>query len=88
MDFLAEKSESPDDQAESSELKGILLKHLDSFTGSLNEKELEVFQKRLFSDVPQTLQEIADQYGITRERIRQIESKVIDKMRKFLVKKA
>jgi len=88
MDFLAvDENDSADNQAESNQLKGILLKNLDEFTATLNEKEGEVFSKRLFSELPQTLQEIADQYGISRERIRQIEAKVIEKMRKFFAEK-
>lgn len=75
------------DQAEQSELQEILLQNLDDFTLSLNEKEKTVFQKRLFSEIPQTLQEIANDYGISRERIRQIENKVIDKMRDFFGKR-
>ncbi|OVE80985.1 hypothetical protein BVY03_04825 [bacterium K02(2017)] len=89
MDFIADKDEQIDaaDQAETNQLKGILLKHLDEFTGSLNEKEQTIFAQRLFSELPKTLQEIANQYGITRERIRQIEARVIKKMRGFFGEK-
>ena len=39
---------------------------------------------RLLADEPKTLQEVADHYGLTRERARQIEAKVIQKLREFL----
>ena len=51
---------------------------------TLNPKELTVLSERLLSDEPLTLQEIADQFGISRERVRQIEANLLKKMRKYL----
>jgi RNA polymerase sigma-32 factor len=51
----------------------------------LGEKELYILENRLLADNPMTLQEIGDHYGITRERTRQIESRVMEKLKeKFL----
>ena len=49
----------------------------------MTKRELEIFDLRIFSDNPVTLQEIGDRYGISRERVRQIEKNVIKKMREF-----
>ena len=49
----------------------------------MTQRELEIFDLRIFSDTPVTLQEIGDRYGISRERVRQIEKNVIKKMREF-----
>ena len=49
----------------------------------MTERELVIFEQRVFSDSPVTLQEIGDRYGISRERVRQIEKNVIKKMREF-----
>lgn len=87
LDFVASGEASAEDALEQGELKDIMLKNLDSFTGTLKDKERRVFSERLFSEVPKTLQEIADEYGITRERIRQIEERVIGKMRQFFSEK-
>jgi RNA polymerase sigma-32 factor len=46
-------------------------------------RELEIFDLRIFSDTPVTLQEIGDRYGISRERVRQVEKNIIKKMREF-----
>jgi RNA polymerase sigma-32 factor len=84
LDFLSDaNSESPEQTAEDDELRGILLNNLEQFTGGLQDKERKIFHERLFAEIPKTLQEIADAYGITRERIRQIENKVIHKMQDF-----
>ncbi|GAB4300861.1 MAG: RNA polymerase sigma factor RpoH [Desulfuromonadia bacterium] len=50
----------------------------------LNEKERYIIEKRITADDPQTLQEIADHFGISRERIRQLEERALRKIRGFL----
>jgi RNA polymerase sigma-32 factor len=62
----------------------ILQDHVREFESQLNDKEKSVFELRLMADEPATLQEVADRYGLTRERARQIEAKVIGKLREFL----
>ena len=47
----------------------------------LNEKELDIFEERLLADSPVTLREIGDKYGITRERVRQIEARLLQKIK-------
>ena len=83
-DSLIDPSESVVDSLAQQELKTILTDHISEFVHGLNEKERIVFQERLMNDEPKTLQEVADQFGITRERARQIEAKVIEKLRKHM----
>lgn len=52
--------------------------------GSLNEKERYVIERRVTAEEPLTLQEIADHFSISRERVRQIEEGALKKMRSFL----
>jgi RNA polymerase sigma-32 factor len=49
----------------------------------MSPREIEIFELRIFSDNPVTLQEIGDRYGISRERVRQIEKNIIRKIREF-----
>ena len=46
-------------------------------------REKEIFDLRIFSDNPVTLQEIGDRYGISRERVRQVEKNIVKKMREY-----
>ena len=82
---LLEAGDLPvDEQLAVAQLKTVLQDQVDSFLTTLNEKERVIFQERLMSDNPQTLQEIADIFGFSRERSRQIEAKVIEKLREHL----
>ena len=51
---------------------------------SLNEKERFIVEQRISSDSPLTLQDIADHFGISRERVRQIEKRALAKLREVL----
>lgn len=51
---------------------------------ALNERERHIVHERILAEVPRTLQEVADEYGITRERVRQLEKNALDKLRKLL----
>lgn len=87
IDFFAADVAPADYKVEQNDLKQQLFENLDEFMTILKNKEITIFEKRLFSEVPQTLQEIADEYGITRERIRQIEERVIRKLKTFFKEK-
>jgi RNA polymerase sigma-32 factor len=85
-DFIADDQDTVVDRLAKQEMLSILGKVLPKFKKTLNEKELKVLNDRLLADPPKTLQEVADQYGLTRERARQIEVKVIAKLKEFLKK--
>ncbi len=60
----------------------ILRENLAEIRDSLSEKELYILENRILSDEPLTLQEIGDHYGTTREAVRQLEARLIGKIRK------
>ena len=84
MDFLPENKERIDGKLENNEIKSILYGKLKDFKKTLKGKELHIYQKRLLAENPATLQEIGDKYGITRERTRQIEERLLTKIKEFL----
>ena len=57
---------------------------VEEFAGTLEGKELEIFRSRLLSEDPPTLQEVGDRFGISRERVRQIESRLKRRLKEFL----
>jgi RNA polymerase sigma-32 factor len=48
----------------------------------LNDRERRIFEARQLADKPITLEELADEFGVSRERIRQIEVRAFDKVQK------
>ena len=51
----------------------------------LNERELRIFRHRRLRDVPATLEELSQEYGISRERVRQIEVEAFKKVQRCVV---
>lgn len=66
------------------EVKVKLTELLDILKHKLNDKEKMILEKRLLTDEPMTLQNIADRFDISRERVRQIEVNLLKKMKKHL----
>lgn len=87
IDSFATNAQPIDQKAEDDEIKQKLFDNLDEFVTGLKEKEKTIFQDRLYAEVPRTLQEIATDYGITRERVRQIEERVVQKLKSYFTDK-
>jgi len=83
IEFINEGSTSVEDHVAKKEIEVLLHNKVAEFRKQITDRELEIFDQRIFSDTPVTLQEIGDQYNISRERVRQIEKNVIKKMRDF-----
>ena len=56
------------------------------FSRELNEKEYFIWRHRLLSDQPWSLQKIGDKFKISRERVRQIEEKITEKLKIYMSK--
>lgn len=84
-DRVLSAAQAPADETLGNEqLKAIFKEKLDEFARTLTEKERFIFEKRLISDEPLTLQDIGAHYGVSRERARQIEANLIDRMRSYM----
>ncbi len=66
------------------ERKKILREKLNKAREQLNERERLILEKRLLAEKPMTLQELADKLGVSRERVRQIEKRTLEKLRKMM----
>lgn len=84
-DVLTDKDELPVDER-LGDLQGveILREQLNTFLNGLKDRDRDIFEMRLLSEVPASLQSIADQYGVSRERIRQIEERLINNLKVYM----
>jgi RNA polymerase sigma-32 factor len=85
MDVLPDAPGSrPDAAVASSEFRTILRAKLEAFAKDLKGREEILFRERWLTDEPKTLQEIGDSFGISRERARQLEKRMLDRLREYL----
>ena len=82
--FLPSTEPQVEEMLADSELKELFRKKLAEFREDLNDKELDILDLRLLSEKPMTLQEIGARHQISRERVRQIEDRLVKKLRHFL----
>ncbi len=83
IEFLSAEVDSLEDTVAKKEMETLLRNKVAQFREKMSEREAEIFDSRIFSDSPATLQEIGDRYGISRERVRQVEKNIIKRMREF-----
>lgn len=82
--FLPSEGPGIESTVAGKEIKVKLNELLDILKDKLNDKEKMILEQRLLTDEPLTLQNIADRFEISRERVRQIEVNLLKKMKKYL----
>ncbi|MBI5505734.1 MAG: RNA polymerase factor sigma-32 [Deltaproteobacteria bacterium] len=85
LDLLPAPGESAEDEVAGGEFYALMKEKLDDFALTLRGREAEIFRERLMAETPLTLQELGDRYGVSRERVRQMESAVKKRLREYLV---
>jgi RNA polymerase sigma-32 factor len=86
VDMMPSSAEGPESLLADNELQGLLKEKLADFRKTLEgkDKELAIFDERLVADEPLTLQELGDRFGISRERVRQLEQRLTGRLREYL----
>jgi RNA polymerase sigma-32 factor len=82
QDWLVDDSISQETRLAESEEADIRHKALGEALTVLNERERRIFEARRLADEPITLEELADEFGVSRERVRQIEVRAFEKVQK------
>jgi RNA polymerase sigma-32 factor len=59
---------------------------LGTFIQTLGEREEDILRNRILSETPLTLEDLGHKYGITKERTRQLEARIINRLREYLKK--
>jgi RNA polymerase sigma-32 factor len=82
QDWLVDDSISQETRLAESEEADNRRKALGEALSVLNERERRIFEARRLADEPITLEELADEFGVSRERVRQIEVRAFEKVQK------
>jgi len=80
MDWLVDERETHDTAFEEAEEYDARRKLLLTAMKDLNEREIAIIEARRLSDTPETLENLSQRFGISRERVRQIESRAFEKL--------
>jgi len=87
---LADENPGIVERLSGAEFKNLINAKLGEFrkilAGEKNEKELYILERRLLSESPETLQEVGKKFEISRERVRQIETRVLKRLKEYLKK--
>jgi RNA polymerase sigma-32 factor len=84
VELMPAPGSTPDQIAEGAELSEMLQGRLSEFRETLSGKDIIIFDKRVVADEPLTLQELGDEFGVSRERVRQLEARLTGKLRDYL----
>jgi RNA polymerase sigma-32 factor len=82
QDWLVDDSSSQEARLVESEESDNRRKALGEALSVLNDRERRIFEARRLVDEPITLEELADEFGVSRERVRQIEVRAFEKVQK------
>jgi RNA polymerase sigma-32 factor len=88
MDMLADPSESHEDILALTQETRLKKKLMMQALASLNAREQEIIIARRMNEEEQTLEQLAQRFGISRERVRQIEARALEKMTQFVMEAA
>jgi RNA polymerase sigma-32 factor len=76
LDVLPDPGHNPENELADAQFRDFAHDQVEQFAKTLSGKELEIFRDRLLAEEPVTLQTMGEKFGISRERVRQIESRL------------
>jgi RNA polymerase sigma-32 factor len=88
QDWLVDDTDSQETQLVDSEELAQRRDMLVHAMNKLNERERRIFEARRLNDEPSTLEELSQEFGVSRERIRQIEVRAFEKVQKAVKREA
>ncbi len=84
MELMPARGQRMDDVLAETEVGDILKDKIHEYGDKLKGREKVIFDDRLMAEEPKTLQELGDVFGVSRERVRQVERRLLDKMKSYL----
>ncbi|HEY3197618.1 MAG TPA: RNA polymerase factor sigma-32 [Nitrospirales bacterium] len=86
MEVLPSQSMPADEQLAEDELRDLFRSKLAVFASTLDDRYADILRNRILSENPMTLDDIGRKYHISRERARQLEEKIIKRLREYMKK--
>jgi RNA polymerase sigma-32 factor len=83
-DFVPVAGASPEERVSDAQLRRVFREKVAEFAASLNERERQIVEERVLAENPRTLQDLGEEFEVSRERIRQIEASLVTRLREFM----
>lgn len=85
QDLLEDDRLTPEAAVSQSQMTSLRNGVVSDALNELNERDRDIFARRHLSDEPPTLEELGEEYGISRERVRQLEARAFKKVKEFIM---
>ncbi len=86
-DFLPAAGDTAEQNVGDDQLREVFREHLQAFTEDLDERDRQIVEERVLAENPLTLQQMGDRFGVSRERVRQLEARIVERLRGYLKEK-
>lgn len=86
LDIIPSQQMPADEQLAREQLQALFREKLAEFVKTLDERDEDILRNRLLSETPLTLDDLGAKYGITKERTRQLEARIIKRLRDYMKK--
>ena len=83
-DFIAAGGSSAEETVGNSELHRVFREKVNEFAAELSDRDQQIIDERILAEDQKTLQELADEFGVSRERVRQLEARLVNQLRDYL----
>lgn len=85
QDLLEDDRPSPEKIASDTQMHTMRNELVGQALDELNQRDRDIFERRHLSEEPPTLEELGTEYGISRERVRQLEARAFKKVKEFIL---
>lgn len=86
-DFMSGGEAGAEEHVGENELREVFLEQIAAFKEQLEPRDLQILEERVLAEEPRTLADMGEEFGVTRERVRQLEARLIDRLREHMKSK-
>ncbi len=83
-DLLPANTEGAEQQLADADLRRVFLGKAREFAETLDERDRRIMDDRVLAEDPRTLRELGEEFGVSRERVRQLEARLVTRLREYL----
>jgi RNA polymerase sigma-32 factor len=83
-DRMAAPGLSSESQVGDHEIREVFTQKIEEFARSLSERDLRILRERILAEEPKTLADLGVEFDVSRERIRQLEAKLVSRLREYM----